>query len=213
MLRNRVLQGGVHLSELVDLGKELSARDRIGTYPADGRIRPYCFAQAQSQQGGKLTRIRPKANQPASAYLVPERRQFCPELRNQLDFPAGNLFRSPVNQCNHLHSAADGIIILLFGVADSAACEGSVPSTDDQQIVVTIVDNFPDELHCSSSAAGKSSIPAGMQSISINVWMTARRSSCRSAYVELTNTWNLLSIIDRGGTGRRQRTEKVVSPA
>ena len=34
--------------------------------------------------------------------------------------------------------------------------------------------------HCSSSAAGKSSIPAGKQSISISVWKTSARSSFKS---------------------------------
>jgi hypothetical protein len=53
---------------------------------------------------------------------------------------------------------------------------------------------FGSMLHCESSAAGKNSMPTGMQPSASKASTTSRRSSRRSSYVELTNTWWRLSI-------------------
>jgi len=163
--------------KLVHLGQRLNARSLIGLAQPTVKNNLIAFSIAKAVTPRRS--VGPKVDKPARLNSRPERFKPGFGVFLGLELVTRNLARILVQESDHPGPLIDGVLVFLLGVAD--AVRGNGP-----YLPATI---FLMNSKCSASAAGNSSMPAGMQSIFISVWNTAWRSSGRSMKVELMNSW------------------------
>lgn len=115
-----------------------------------------------------------------SARLLSERLQGFSIGVGEISLPYRDFGEFPVKERQHGFAKLNRIVILTFGEAKTMVISTTVASTNDYNVIVTLLYDFLDVVPRGVIGCGKSSIPAGKQSISRTACMVARRSSRRS---------------------------------